>query len=327
MKIALMCATLFATGIAGVLSAQDGVYTDPTEADDDFKRQGEYVASGEVDGQKFDMGIQVIALGDHKFQGVIYLGGLPGAGWNGGEPTKADGQLDGGKVVFSNDDGTGTLENGKITIRSPEGERFAVAERVERQSPTLGAKPPENAKVLFDGSSVEGWKNGKLSDDGYLMQGTTSKQMFKDHRLHIEFRLPYQPKSRGQGRGNSGLYVQGRYECQMLDSFGLSGEQNECGGLYSVKKPDLNMCLPPLSWQTYDVDFTAAKYDESGKLKKNPRVTIRHNGVVIHDDVELPGERNTTAAPIGPGPEPGPVYLQNHGNPVRYRNIWVVEKN
>ena len=87
MKIALMCATLFATGIAGVLSAQDGVYTDPTKADDAFKRQGEYVASGEVDGQKFDMGIQVIALGDHKFQGVIYLGGLPGAGWNGGEPT------------------------------------------------------------------------------------------------------------------------------------------------------------------------------------------------------------------------------------------------
>ena len=82
MKIALMCATLFATGIAGVLSAQDGVYTDPTKADDDFKRQGEYVASGEVDGQKFNMGIQVIALGDHKFQGVIYLGGLPGAGWN-----------------------------------------------------------------------------------------------------------------------------------------------------------------------------------------------------------------------------------------------------
>lgn len=112
----------------------------------------------------------------------------------------------------------------------------------------------------------------------------------------------------------------------MLDSFGLSGEQNECGGLYSVKKPDLNMCLPPLSWQTYDVDYTAAKYDDGGKLVKNPRVTIRHNGVIIHDDVELPGERNTTAAPIGAGPQPGPVYLQDHGNPVRYRNIWVVEK-
>ncbi|MBW3600671.1 MAG: DUF1080 domain-containing protein, partial [Planctomycetes bacterium] len=138
-------------------------------------------------------------------------------------------------------------------------------------------------------------------------------------------RLPYQPQDRGQARGNSGVYLQGRYEVQMLDSFGLEGKQNECGGLYSVKDPDVNMCYPPLEWQTYDIDFTAARYDEEGKLTADPRVTVRHNGVVIHDDVELPGERNTTAAPVKPGPEGGPVYLQDHGNPVRYRNIWVAE--
>jgi hypothetical protein len=157
------------------------------------------------------------------------------------------------------------------------------------------------------------------------MEGTTSKQGFGSHKLHIEFRIPYQPEDRGQGRGNSGIYAQGRYEVQMLDSFGLAGKHNECGGIYSVKDPDVNMCLPPLSWQTYDFDYTAAKFDADGKLVAPPRMTVHHNGVLIHDDVELPGDRSTTAAPSKPGPEPGPVYLQNHGCPVRYRNIWVVE--
>jgi hypothetical protein len=142
----------------------------------------------------------------------------------------------------------------------------------------------------------------------------------------VEFRIPFQPEDSGQGRGNSGLYLQGRYEVQMLDSFGLEGKDNECGGIYSVAPPSVNMALPPLAWQTYDVDYTAAKYDDAGKLTSNPRVTVKHNGVVIHDNIELPGQRNTTAAPVAAGPAPGPVFLQNHGNPVRYRNIWVVEK-
>ena len=110
----------------------------------------------------------------------------------------------------------------------------------------------------------------------------------------------------------------------MLDSFGLSGEQNECGGLYSIKKPDVNMCLPPLQWQTYDIQYKAPRYAD-GKLVDPPRMTVRHNGVVIHDDVKLPGNRSTTAAPVKPGPGQGPIYLQNHGSPVRYRNIWVVQ--
>jgi hypothetical protein len=198
-------------------------------------------------------------------------------------------------------------------------------EKVHRKSPTLGKEPPAGAVVLFDGTNADNFKNGRMTEDGLLEQGCTSKRTFGSHRLHIEFRLPYQPHDRGQGRGNSGLYLQGRYEVQMLDSFGLEGKQNECGGVYSVSAPRLNMCFPPLSWQTYDVDYRAAKYDENGKLLSNPRMTVEHNGVTIHEDLELPGERNTTAAPVRAGPEAGPVYLQDHGNPVRYRNIWVVE--
>ena len=148
-------------------------------------------------------------------------------------------------------------------------------------------------------------------------------ETFGDHHLHIEFQLPFMPNEQGQRRGNSGLYVQGRYEVQVLDSFGLDGKDNECGGIYQVSEPDVNMCLPPLAWQTYDVDFTAAKYDDEGNKVKNARVTVRHNGVVIHDDIELP---NATPGRHREGVENKGVFLQDHGNPVAFRNIWVVEK-
>jgi hypothetical protein len=91
-----------------------------------------------------------------------------------------------------------------------------------------------------------------------------------------------------------------------------------------VKDPAVNMCFPPLVWQTYDIDYTAAEHDASGKKLKNARMTVRHNGVVVHDNVELP--HATTAAPVAEGAEKGPLYLQDHGNPVRFRNIWLVEK-
>ena len=107
---------------------------------------------------------------------------------------------------------------------------------------------------------------------------------------------------------------------------GIEGKHNECGGIYSVKDPSVNMCFPPLSWQVFEIDFTAARYDDQGNLAANPSVTVKHNGVVIHDNVELPGNRSTTAAPVRPGPSPGPIHLQNHGCPLRYRNIWVVKK-
>jgi hypothetical protein len=160
--------------------------------------------------------------------------------------------------------------------------------------------------------------------NGLLLPGAVSKQKFKDAKYHVEFRLPFMPEARGQARGNSGFYVSGCYEIQMLDSFGLEGKDNECGGIYQASAPKVNMCLPPLSWQTYDVDYTAPNFDASGKKTKNARITVRHNGVVIHENLELP--HATPGGVNGETPEGGPVFLQNHGNPVRYRNIWVVEK-
>lgn len=313
--------------VAPTLAAAKGpAYTDPQKADADFAYQGEYTGEITTEDGKQKLGVQVIALGKGEFRSVSYHGGLPGDGWDDSEKIENDGKLADGAVVFENEAARGELRDGVLAISGKKVKVEGKLKKVQRKSPTLGQKPPEGAVVLFDGTSADGWKDGKITDDGLLMQGCTSEKTFGSHKLHIEFRLPYQPEDREQSRGNSGIYFQGRYEVQMLDSFGLEGKQNECGGIYSVAKPDVNMCFPPLSWQTYDAELTAAKYDDDGKLVANPRITVKHNGVVIHDDVELPGDRNTTAAPVKAGPEPGPIYLQNHGNPVRYRNIWVVPK-
>ena len=312
----LLTAPVFAAG---------PTYTDPDKADADFAVQGEYSGEFETDGGEEKFGVQIVALGDGKFRAVGYHGGLPGDGYNGEEPVRVEGEIKDGLLRLESDHGVGVVKDGVLTFTLADGKQAGQLKRVVRKSPTLGKKPPEGAAVLFDGSSADKFHGAKMTDDGLLMAGATSKQKFGDHKLHIEFLLPYQPHDREQARGNSGIYLQGRYEVQMLDSFGLAGEHNECGGIYEVKKPDVNMCLSPLSWQTYDIDFTAARYDADGKLTANPRITVRHNGIVIHDDVELPGDRSTRAAPVNPGPDPGPVYLQDHGNPVRYRNIWVVE--
>ncbi|HAN98372.1 MAG TPA: DUF1080 domain-containing protein [Planctomycetaceae bacterium] len=317
---------LLAIAIAGsAASADDGnpAYTSAADAPIDYRYQGEYLLSveGEAD-QK--VGVQVIALGEGKFDAVGYHGGLPGAGWMpGNDVTRATGALEGDTLTLKADQGTATVRNGEMTVRDTDGTVLARGKRIERTSPTLGAKPPEGAIVLFDGSTADGFEQGKLIE-GNLLGATncTSKETLGDHVLHLEFRTPFMPLSRGQGRGNSGVYMQSRYELQVLDSFGLSGENNECGGIYSISKPAVNMCLPPLSWQTYDIEFTAARY-EGDKKVANGRATIRHNGVVIHDDLELthgtPGCQPEGAGPLG-------LFLQDHGNPVAFRNIWVVKK-
>ena len=189
---------------------------------------------------------------------------------------------------------------------------------------TAGAKPADGAVVLFDGSNVDGWENGKLEDGKLLGVGGRTKAKFHNFILHLEFRTPFMPKATGQGRGNSGMYLLDQYECQILDSFGLSGENNECGGFYTIQKPNVNMCLPPMSWQTYDVDFTAAKYDAAGKKTANAVVTIKQNGVLIHDKFEI--NRNTPGGGLNDESQAGALFLQNHGDAVRFRNIWAVEK-
>ena len=293
------------------------------QADPDFGVQGEYVGTVPTDNGPVKYGVQIVALGDHKFRAIGFQGGLPGDGWDNKTKREVEGQTKDGVTAFVLEDVTCAVKDSAITIKELDGKLVTTFKKVQRTSPTIGAKPPVSAVVLFDGKSPDAFAGGRMTTDGLLMEGATSKQKFQSYTIHVEFRLPFEPTKRGQGRGNSGCYAQGRYEVQVLDSFGLPPANNECGGIYSVAAPAIPMSFSPLSWQTYDIDFTAAQY-ENGKKVKPARMTVRQNGVEIHKDVEVP--HATTAAPVPEGPEPGPVYLQNHGNPVRFRNIWVVAK-
>lgn len=318
---------VFLSAILGInVAAQEknDAATDPAKADADFAVQGEYAGelAGKDEPRKF--GVHVIALGGGKFHAIGYHGGLPGDGWTKEKGHEGDGETKDGITKLAGDAGAATVKNGVMSLLDGDGNEVAQLKRVTRKSPTLGAKPPTGAIVLFDGTTADHFEGGRMTEDKLLMPGVTSKQKFQSCTLHVEFILPYMPSARGQGRANSGCYLQGRYEVQILDSFGLEGKNNECGGIYSIRDPDVNMCFPPLSWQTYDIDYTAAKYDDSGKKIGNAHMTVRHNGVAIHENAELPHE--TTAAPVKEGPEPGPIYLQDHGNPVRFRNVWVTEK-
>ena len=166
------------------------------------------------------------------------------------------------------------IENGKFNGRF-EGDEFGsfAMERAIRVSPTLGAEPPAGAIVLFNGKNFKQWKHtrkkpGADSVQWELLKGgamevkkgtgsIVTKKKFADFKLHVEFRTPFMPDARGQGRGNSGVYLQERYEVQVLDSYGLEGKDNECGGIYKIGAPMVNMCAPPTQWQTYDITFYA----------------------------------------------------------------------
>lgn len=255
----------------------------------------------------------------------------------------------GGKIVF--DDGGW---KGEITPDSFTGEWVQAGKPPRKfsftkshfQSPTLGRKPPEGATILFDGKNLDAWQNIKdggaagwgILPDGALeilsmKKGAASggkgdictKEKFGDVRLHLEFQSSYEPELNRLDRSNSGVFLQGLYEVQILDSFGAAGLWNECGAIYHITPPKVNACLPPGEWQTYDILFRAARFHPDGSVSEYPRITVRQNGILIQHNEEIPAGTKSVGSkrPSPPPPVTGPIELQDHGHPVKYRNIWV----
>src|SRR5438270_5488222 len=185
---------------------------------------------------------------------------------------------------------------------------------------TLGAQPPAGAIVLFDGTGLDGWvkRDGKTPADWPVVDGILTvgrgdirtEKRFGNFQLHLEFNVPYMPKARGQARGNSGVYLAGIHELQVLDSYGLKLQDNDCGAIYKQVIPSVNACKPPLQWQTYDVTFHKAEVDQ-GKVIKKARVTVVQNGIKTIDNAEIGPTPGGAGNPPG---EDGPLLLQDHGN-------------
>ncbi len=300
----------------------------PAEAD---PLVGDYIGRwSEAEDVDPEIAAQVIALGRDKYR-VRLVSKLDMRC-----PAHIDVQVkaDDGALHFDASGIEGVIKDGRITGGRGRMKTFEL-EKVVRESPTLGAPAPEGATVLFDGSNLDHWTgtdgwevlNGEVlmvTPDGDYIE---TKQHYKDVKLHVEFRTPFMPKARGQQRGNSGVFFQKEFEVQVLDSYGLEGLNNECGALYKVSAPKVNACAPPLQWQTYDVEYRAPRFDAQGEVSAYPRITVRHNGVLIHNDQEIPWitgwKEKDRLAPMPQ--EPGPIRLQGHNNYVQFRNIWLVD--
>lgn len=298
LKLILLTAVLF-TPVASAKKVK--AWIDPVKADAEhelFKYIGEYAGA---DGKSFH---QVSALKTDDFLVTSYQGGFPGRGW---DTSPADSR------VLKQDDLEALLKDAK---------------KVNYVSPTMGKEAPEGAVTMPDG-----FTNVK---DGILWAGGKTKDEFGSFKMHLEFRLPYKPgrNPSNQDKGNSGIYIYNNYEIQVLDTFALdysadkfpikteSKKEQWCGCFYKMQMADVNATLPALIWQTYDIEFTAPVFKDGEKIK-NARITVLHNGVTIHDDLEL-----KTGTGMGAKRKQlarGPIYFQDHRNPTAFRNVWIKE--
>ncbi len=342
---ALVAALLILHG-HGVSAAEEGAAapdpaSTPPAAPDEATVQGLYEGSLtlDADGPRKVEG-RLVALGQGTYQLLLRdapAAEKPAKAAPAATPTKPpfkatlDGTTDQGTIRFTGSlglaDGTGTYADG--AVRLTVGHTTSLLKRVTRRPPTLGLRPPRGAVVLIDGKHFDEINcaapdpAAPASEPGalcVLRGGITSKRTFVgSFKLHVEFRIPFLPNARSQDRGNSGCYLPNGDEIQVLDSFGMTTYLGGgCGGIYRYKDPDPSAfdeyslaALPPLAWQTYDVEYRVPQ--EDGKPTGKPRITVFHNGVKIHDHFEL--EK--------PAQE-GRLFFQDHGNAVEYRNTWLL---
>ncbi|AKJ64385.1 3-keto-disaccharide hydrolase [Kiritimatiella glycovorans] len=236
-----------------------------------------------------------------------------------------------------------TLRNGRLegqlSARDEHGRLEAA--RVIRPSPTLGLAAPEGADVLL-GPDTETWRaswsdfpHEPESPDPWEPAGpgvmrivpktrwVLSRDRYRDQLVHLEFRTPFNPDDTGRFPGNSGIYLKGFYEIQILESYAVEPTYQDCGAIYHHYAPQINACAPPRQWQTFDLLFRDARYDRWGRKVEPARMTVLHNGLLVHDERRMTG--TTGGNRREGGPHSAEIFLQNHGHPVEFRNIWVIK--
>lgn len=209
--------------------------------------------------------------------------------------------------------------------------------RPAKVSPGNGTSAPSDAIVLFDGTQADAFqhKDGsptkwKVADGALtVVPGTGSlftKQTFEDCQLHLEFRIPVEVEGKGQNNGNSGVFLQSRYEIQVLGSYDSETYANgQCGAIYKQSIPLVNASRPKMEWQSYDIIYQAPVFNQVGHKISPAYVSILHNGVLIQHHVEIKGTTEYRGMPANVAHGSAPLFLQDHGNPVSYRNIWIRE--
>ncbi len=216
----------------------------------------------------------------------------------------------------------------------PEATEIWVPEPV-KIDPGDAKTPPSDAIILFNGKDLSAWKSKQggeakwnIADGAFtVVPGAgdiMTKEEFKDFQLHIEWRSPQQIKGDGQGRGNSGIFLQGLYELQVLDSYNNKTYSNgQAGSIYKQAMPLVNATRPPDQWEVYDIIYTAPTFYFNGALDKPGKVTVLHNGIVIQYDTKIYGTTEYIGTPKTVPLAKGPILLQDHGNPVSFRNVWI----
>jgi len=284
---------------------------------------GIYEGDWSIGDKKGVLTSQIRSIGDGQYDGFVLLK----EGKSDFAVIKIKSQKDENAVIISgtskNIELNGKIYDGKMSGTLKDGQ--FTAKKIVKRSPTLGEKPPQGAVILFDGKNTNQFKNftWKLVEGDAMQVGRGDvffKGDYKNFKIHIEFRTPFMPKSFGQARGNSGVYLWSMYEVQILDSFGVYPlADNDCGSIYMVKAAPGNNCLPPMEWQTYDIIY----HDGDGTAANPPEITVYHNGVLTLEKVKIPaqmvGKGGTASTPGG-----GILKLQDHGNPVQFRNIWLL---
>jgi hypothetical protein len=219
-----------------------------------------------------------------------------------------------------------------LTINGDEYLNGITWKKPEVVTPGTNGSAPSDAIVLFDGTDLDAWNNADnwKIEDGAMISGrgdVRTKEAFGDCQLHIEWSAPTPARGRGQGRGNSGVFLMDTYEIQVLDSFdNETYHDGQAGAIYKQTPPQVNAMRPPGEWNTYDIIWTAPRFNDDGSLKSPAYITALHNGVLILNHFELKGDTPFTRPPAyNKHADRMPIRLQDHGNPVRFRNIWIRE--